>query len=174
MLRTRRYVAIAKLDTVALSKFEKSLWQPLNSMEDKFALEHFQRLKLRLIFMSQWQKNYLRITKGDQMDKRILFAVARGARAQVQLGPNRGWINSTQLTWHDDCVYRIHPDQLEYQYGPISTALREMAEDYSWNPSWEHRVAHAAADDFAVKFHGEPDYPLFYLILAEALADSGL
>jgi len=91
---------------------------------------------------------------------RLLFAAARGARMQ----------RSAASDWE----YRIHPDDAHLQYGPISTALREMAEDYSWNPSWEHRVAHAAADDFAVKFHGEPDYPLFYLILAEALADSGL
>ena len=111
------------------------------------------------------------------MDKRILFAVARGARVQVQLGPNRGWINSTQLTWHDDCVYRIHPDQLEYQYGPISTALREMAEDPKQNSSWEHFLANSAANEYTMSFDsrfGEPDYPLFYLFLAEALADSGL
>ena len=110
------------------------------------------------------------------MDKRILFAVARGARVQVQLGPNRGWINSTELTWHDDCVYRIHPDQLEYQYGPISTALREMAEDYSWNPSWEHYAAHAVEDRFTLldRQHCETDYPLFYLFLAEFLADEGM
>lgn len=103
---------------------------------------------------------------------RLLFAAARGARIETL---RKGWIPAVYFefgfTFSD---YRIHPDDAHLQYGPISTALREMAEDYSWNPSWEHRVAHAAADDFAVKFHGEPDYPLFYLILAEALADSGL
>ena len=94
---------------------------------------------------------------------RLLFAAARGARMQ----------RSAASDWE----YRIHPDDAHLQYGPISTALREMAEDYSWNPSWEHRVAHAAADEFTEFFdsrQGEPDYPLFYLILAEALADSGL
>ncbi len=108
------------------------------------------------------------------MDKRILFAVARGALVQVQLGPNRGWINSTQLTWHDDCVYRIHPDQLEYQYGPISTALREIAltndcEDY-------------VAPYIVFEIEKETGYwpstleqrCVFLLILAEALADEGL
>ena len=105
---------------------------------------------------------------------RLLFAAARGAR----ILNNKGKPVKYVWVWPEiaipDFGVHIHPDDAHLQYGPISTALREMAEDYSWNPSWEHRVAHAAADDFAVKFHGEPDYPLFYLILAEALADSGL
>ena len=110
---------------------------------------------------------------------RLLFAAARRARVQREqqlitgTGTKTRW-DDVPIQWGLDDELRIHPDDAHLQYGPISTALREMAEDYSWNPSWEHRVAHAAADDFAVKFHGEPDYPLFYLILAEALADSGL
>lgn len=106
---------------------------------------------------------------------RLLFAAARGARIQTWVGTLE-WREEFRVAISNADQYwvRIHPDDEHLQYGPISTALREMAEDYSWNPSWEHRVAHAAADDFAVKFHGEPDYPLFYLILAEALADEGL
>ncbi len=104
---------------------------------------------------------------------RLLHAAARGARIEVLY--RRCWIPAIAVRLVDNLLdYRIHPDDVHLQYGPISTALREMAEYYSWNPSWEHRVAHAAADDFAVKFHGEPDYPLFYLILAEALADEGM
>ena len=105
---------------------------------------------------------------------RLLHAAARGARVQTWAGV-LGW-RSTNLfgPWSYDDGDRIHPDDAHLAYGPVSTALREMAEYYSWNPSWEHRVAHAAADDFAVKFHGEPDYPLFYLILAEFLADEGM
>ncbi len=105
---------------------------------------------------------------------RLLHAAARGARIEDNaLG---GWTSSefVHLGKAIGHLYRIHPDDAHFQYGPISTALREIAEDYSWNPSWEHCVAHAAANDFAVKFHGEPDYPLFYLILAEALADEGM
>lgn len=106
---------------------------------------------------------------------RLLHAAARGARIQSRWVDGTQWQTTGQFMFVDGMrYYRIHPDDAHLQYGPISTALREMAEYYSWNPSWEHRVAHAAADDFAVKFHGEPDYPLFYLILAEALADSGL
>lgn len=120
------------------------------------------------------------------MDKRLLFAVARGARAQVQLGPNRGWINSTELTWHDDCVYRIHPDQLEYQYGPISTALREAAtQEIDYLQDATDVYGGAVIKDY--ENYGELGYcwdrarnstamhkSLFLLILAEALADEGL
>ena len=107
---------------------------------------------------------------------RLLHAAARGAKMQTKwVDSGAQWQTTGQLVLVDDMrYYRIHPDDAHLQYGPVSTALREMAEYYSWNPSWEHRVAHAAADDFAVKFHGEPDYPLFYLILAEALADEGM
>ena len=106
---------------------------------------------------------------------RLLFAAARGAKMQTKwVDSGAQWQTTGQLVLVDDMrYYRIHPADEHLQYGPISTALREMAEYYSWNPSWEHRVAHAAADDFAVKFHGEPDYTLFYLILAEFLADEG-
>lgn len=93
---------------------------------------------------------------------RLLFAVARGARWRIFLGETR-----------------IHPDDEHLQYGPISTALREMAEDDSWNPTWEHYAAHAVEDRFSIFdrqqwWLDEPDYPLFYLFLAEFLADSGL
>ena len=91
---------------------------------------------------------------------RILFAAARGARIERRYYKFWClWESSRVVLVTDpdktdtDYDYRIHPDDEHLQYGPISTALREMAEYYSWNPSWEHRVAHAAADDFAVKFH---------------------
>ena len=70
--------------------------------------------------------------------------------------------------------YRIHPDDAHLQYGPISTALLKLAEDDSWNPSEERSLAIAVARQFQVYFGGEPDYPLFYLFLAEALADEGM
>ena len=104
---------------------------------------------------------------------RLLFAAARGARIEWQTVYG-AWKVADDIDVTQSYPQRIHPADEHLQYGPVSTALREMAEYYSWNPSWEHRVAHAAADDFAVKFHGEPDYPLFYLILAECLADEGM
>ena len=102
---------------------------------------------------------------------RILFAAARGARIEVMY--RKGWIPATAVRTDDMYKYRIHPADAHLGYGPISTALLKLAEDDSWNPSEERALALAVADDFAVKFHGEPDYPLFYLILAEFLADEG-
>ena len=90
------------------------------------------------------------------------FAAARGARLRI-------FADKT----------RIHPDDEHLQYGPISTALREMAEDPAFWTSkcWKWSIANSAANEFTVYFDsrtGEPDYPLFYLFLAEFLADEGM
>ena len=86
------------------------------------------------------------------------FAAARGARIQIFVAETR-----------------IHPDDAHLQYGPISTALREMAADDSWNPSLYRVLAISAATAFRVYFGGvREDYPLFYLFLAEFLADEGM
>jgi hypothetical protein len=108
---------------------------------------------------------------------RLLHAAARGARIEDNaLGR---WTGSEFVYLEKDitCSYRIHPEDEHLQYGPISTALREMAEDFKYDSSWEHFLANAAANEFTMFFdsrQGEPDYPLFYLILAEALDDEGL
>ena len=74
---------------------------------------------------------------------RILFAAARGARIQVMYLSK--WIPLTHLSLvpNSYAYRRIHPDDEHLQYGPISTALREMAEDYSWNPrqAWYKKMA---------------------------------
>ena len=89
------------------------------------------------------------------------FAAARGARIQIFVAETR-----------------IHPDDAHLQYGPISTALREMAVDVSlWKSNWEWILAGSAAGEFNDcydRHQCEPDYPLFYLFLAEFLADSGM
>ena len=111
---------------------------------------------------------------------RLLHAAARGAKMQTKwVDSGAQWQTTGQIVLVDDMrYYRIHPADEHLQYGPISTALREMAEDYSWNPSWEHYAAHAVEDRFSLfdRHDGlnEPDYPLFYLILAEFLADEGM
>jgi len=93
---------------------------------------------------------------------RLLFAAARGARIS--------WMNGS---WQP-MPYYIHPDDVHLQYGPISTELRKMAEDSSWNSSWGRYIARAFADEFSDIFSPATNYPLFYLILAEALADEGM
>ena len=90
------------------------------------------------------------------------FAAARGARLRIF-----------------EYETRIHPDDEHLQYGPISTALREMAEDPAlWTSKcWKWSIASSAAGEFNVYLDAwrcEPDYPLFYLILAEFLADEGM
>ena len=90
------------------------------------------------------------------------FAAARGARLRIF-----------------EYETRIHPDDQYLQYGPISTALREMAEHNRSDirPSWEQGLSNFAANQFTEYFdsrQGEPDYPLFYLFLAEFLADEGM
>jgi hypothetical protein len=106
---------------------------------------------------------------------RLLFAAARGARIEAEW---KGvWSGVAGIHFVPEFNYRIHPDDEHLQYGPVSTALREMAEDPKYNSSWEHFLANAAANDFTEFFdsrRGEPDYPLFYLFLAEALADEGM
>lgn len=104
----------------------------------------------------------------------LLFAAARGAR--IETLRKGSWIPAVYFefgfTFSD---YRIHPDDAHLQYGPISTALRKMAADDSWNPSTYRVVAVATANEFQSYFGGSREnYPLFYLILAEALADEGL
>ena len=106
---------------------------------------------------------------------RLLFAAARGARIQTWAGV-LGW-RSTNLfgPWSYDDGDRIHPDDEHLQYGPISTALREWAEDTTWKYSSERVLAIAAANEFQVYLGGvRENYPLFYLILAEFLADEGM
>ena len=97
-----------------------------------------------------------------ETNRRQMFAAARGARIQI-------FVSET----------RIHAADEHLQYGPISTALREMAEHNRSDirPSWEQGLSNFAANQFTEYFdsrQGEPDYPLFYLFLAEFLADSGL
>ena len=109
---------------------------------------------------------------------RLLHAAARGARIQSQWRDSVVWQTNNQFVFIDTMRhYRIHPDDEHLQYGPISTALREMAEDPKYDSSWEQFLANSAANEFTESFYyrrGEPDYPLFYLFLAEFLADSGL
>ena len=73
--------------------------------------------------------------------------------------------------------YRIHPADEHLQYGPISTALRDMAEDDgTWRTDLRWNIAHIVANEFNdyYDWQCEPDYPLFYLFLAEYLADEGM
>jgi hypothetical protein len=107
---------------------------------------------------------------------RILHAAARGARIEDDCLGNWSdsyWLHLIKGTYR----YRIHPDDEHLQYGPISTALREMAEDVVWNGDWASFLAGSIANEFTDHFYRaqcEPDDQLFYLFLAEFLADEGM
>ena len=107
---------------------------------------------------------------------RLLFAAARGARIQSRWVDGTQWKTTVQFRFDDGMrYYRTHPDDAHLAYGPISTALREMAADNPWNPNSYRVLAVAAANEFQVYLGGvRDDYPLFYLILAEFLADEGM
>lgn len=111
------------------------------------------------------------------MNSRLLFAAARGARIQVMA--NDYWYGvDTYYLRSERRKLRIHPADEALQYGPISSALREMAA----NPSYEL----ARTDEFGTwsllysdwckcrDSTSELDVSLFLLLLAEALADEGL
>ena len=89
----------------------------------------------------------------------------------------RGWIPAVAVRTDDMYKYRIHPADAHLQYGPISTALRDMAEDDgTWRTDLRWNIAHIVANEFNdyYDWQCEPDYPLFYLFLAEFLADEGM
>ena len=107
---------------------------------------------------------------------RLLFAAARGARIEWQTVYG-AWKVADDIDVTQSYPQRIHPDDAHLQYGPISTALREMAETCTHSSSWAGFLATSAANEYTMYFDsrfGEPDYPLYYLILAEALADEGM
>lgn len=124
---------------------------------------------------------------------RLLFAAARGARIQA-FYPKLGWILSSPAALgasNDKRLFRIHPKDAHLQYGPISSALRRMAEDegeiifsdddiFSDDeiPDWIVEVAKKCgiADLWRSSwFHQTPDERRLALcVMAEALADEGL
>ena len=110
---------------------------------------------------------------------RLLHAAARGAKIQTKwVDSGEMWQTTAQIVLVDDMrYYRIHPVDEHLQYGPISTALRDMAEDDgTWRTDLRWNIAHIVANEFNdyYDWQCEPDYPLFYLFLAEFLADEGM
>lgn len=104
---------------------------------------------------------------------RLLFAAARGARIESEYHNwSTGGYDWREANLNNLSGSRIHPDDEHLQYGPISSALHEAAENgrpnaFTGIPNLELHT------DAAYKL--EPlERSLFLLILAEALADEGL
>ena len=112
---------------------------------------------------------------------RLLFAAARGARIEDNaLGR---WTSSEFVhLGKAGYSYRIHPDDENLQYGPISTALREMSKQPK---TIRHKGVNLPHFGFTIFASSESEllevlrcdgltHSLFLLILAEALADEGM
>lgn len=110
--------------------------------------------------------------------RRLLFAAARGARLQVMAGNT--WYGITQIYMpfrRDARSIRIHPDDLHLQYGPISSALRKMAingDVYAAEIPYIQGYWDFTREEAYTFIEQKTHRSLFLLILAEALADSGL
>lgn len=116
---------------------------------------------------------------------RLLHAAARGARLQVQY-PRGGEFSTFTLDsalHHHWLGYeiRVHPDDGHLAYGPISSALRELArntkrpvEDTYWRMARDYYLCNMPEamwfDDDRPMLH----YSLFLLILSEELSEGGL
>jgi hypothetical protein len=92
-----------------------------------------------------------------ETNRRQMFAAARGARIQI-------FVSET----------RIHPDDEHLQYGPISTLLREMALTGDCDGADIPYIRITLLTEEGYWKSTEDQQCVFCLILAEALADSGL
>lgn len=110
------------------------------------------------------------------------MAAARGAWVQI-LGKNihPHWWNTLNFSLSHSHKYRIHPSDTALQYGPVSTALRDMAENgiyERWGNGLPHVEWMTVASDYqeSVEFGlaCEKVRSLFLLILSEAICDAGL
>ena len=113
---------------------------------------------------------------------RLLFAAARGARVEYLqtegLMQNWGWKSlhgpSVDLLLAFPDSYRIHPDDEHLQYGPISTALREVALTGDCDDADIPYIRITMLKEDGYSDSTEDQRCVFLLILAEALADEGL
>lgn len=109
---------------------------------------------------------------------RLLFAAARGARIQRQ-DAHGVWMDCYVITGHfpGDAPRRIHPEDAHLQYGPISTALREVVfYNDPWIEGYIEAVAYADEhfSSLGVVFVTYEDAQMARLFMAEALADEGM
>lgn len=107
---------------------------------------------------------------------RLLFAAARGARIGFTLSGK--WNPALSLTYlqseFGQDAYRIHPADEHLQYGPISTALREIALTGDYEDRTIPYLTSGIEREDNYWESTEDQRRVFCLILAEALADEGM
>lgn len=117
---------------------------------------------------------------------KLLYAAARGARIERLCPTKKEWYEDpVRIFKKFDVEQRIHPDDQHLQYGPISTNLREAAEDEpEWLQDSLNVYAQAVVNDYdneelgncwAIAARADLLHKqLFLLLLAEVVADDGL
>jgi len=106
---------------------------------------------------------------------RLLHAAARGAKIQVQWYDSLQWQASGQIVLVDTMRhYRIHPDDEHLQYGPISTALRDVALTGDCGDYEIPYCRFVIEKEDSYSESTEDERSMFLLFLAEALADEGM
>jgi len=106
---------------------------------------------------------------------RLLHAAARGARIEYKRLDGY-WEEADSLCsiLKGTNDYRIHPDDTHLQYGPISTALREIALTGDREDSTIPYLTIGVTKEASYWGSSKNDRRVFLLILAEALAEEGL
>jgi hypothetical protein len=103
---------------------------------------------------------------------RLLHAAARGARIEAEW---KGvWSGVAGIHFVPKFNYRIHPDDEHLAYGPISTALRDVAMTGDCGDYEIPYCRFVIEKEDIYSESTEDERSMFLLILAEALADSGL
>lgn len=120
---------------------------------------------------------------------RLRFAQARRARIQFAYCgyPDKPvfWENCTKAQDFTEMhiIYRIHPNDVRLQYGPLASAFIEAA-DHNGAPAWDkfYFAAESAARALGVEeigyapvyFRMNRESRMFLRFVAELLADEGL
>lgn len=105
---------------------------------------------------------------------RLLFAAARGARIEGSYKEFDIWNSVSAVRFDNFYDYRIHPNDEHLQYGPISTALREIAFTDDCAAVDLPYIEVALLREEGHYHSTQEQFCVFLLILAEALADEGM
>lgn len=121
--------------------------------------------------------------------QRMKHAFARGARLQVQIKPDfdrgSGWSTAQECPISVEGMnlyrynWRLRPKDAHLEYGPLSSALRELPETLEGKSTYVAAMYAAAGllgvDSYLnLQPHTREEALMFRLFLAEALADEGL
>ena len=112
--------------------------------------------------------------------QRLLVAASRGARVQTTYEDDKSSWNDTSILYTlIPGLQRIHPEDVHLQYGPVSTELRQRADEspdssltpYAWMAdTWVHYCAGTGE----ISFGKGGNYLWLCAFAAELAADRGM